>query len=191
MEKEPRWKNLLKYFFHGISFSALLLASSLFFSALLAQYSQYILLILFLAFIALVFGLFGLLLHIDSADSSEESQFLIVGGRFNGLFLFVGDFNSVLTEHIWGIMLETKWTSLIGHGSVLFFALIATGAPALIVSLLAPSLATSIVLFIIYAFIDGFIAKNIASNWEDDGEEENEKQEEHVYIPPVFPSRIP
>jgi len=184
LENKPRWKNLLKYFFHGISFSFLLLVLSLFYAAVFAQQ---ILLGLFLLFVAFIFGLFGLLFSIAIADSSEENQFFIVGRRFNGFFLIFGDFNSVLTENIWGITLETKPMSLIGHGSVLFFALFAAGVPAIIISLLAPGLATSIALFIIYAFIDGFVSKKIASDWEDYCEEEKEEPGD---ILKVFPPRI-
>ncbi len=60
--------------------------------------------------------------------------------------------------------------SLLGHGFVLFFALLIAHTPSIIVNLTVPSLATTIVLFVVEAFVDGFVAKNVAVFWEEEDE---------------------
>jgi len=97
---------------------------------------------------------------------------LILIGLFIGLvigvivlFFIIGSLNSFLADFIWSIRMKTNWKDLLGHGFVLFIALIIAGVPALIISLIVPTLATTIALFILYAFIDGFAAKKVAHYW--------------------------
>lgn len=99
---------------------------------------------------------------------------LIVMGSFIGLIIglivllfIIGGLNSFLTETIWSIYTRTHWMSLLGHGFVLFIALIVAHIPTIIVGLMAPSIPVAIALFIVGAFIDGFVAKNVASFWEE------------------------
>ncbi len=100
--------------------------------------------------------------------------FLVVVGAFIGLiigftvFLFIlGGLNSFLTENIWSISTSTGWMSLLGHGFVLFIALIISHIPSIVIDFTVPSLPTTIVLFIAGAFIDGFVAKNVAGFWKE------------------------
>lgn len=100
--------------------------------------------------------------------------FLVVAGAFIGLiigllvlFFILGGLNSFLTEEIWSISTRTGWMSLLGHGVVLFIALIIAHIPSIIINLTVPSLPMTIVLFIAEAFIDGFVAKNVAGFWEE------------------------
>lgn len=136
----PWWWNPLKYFFHGISFSILLL-----------------LLTFAWIFIAAILMVTGYLIG------------LIIG--FVILLFLIGGLNSFLTDLIWDIPIETDWKSLLGHGFVLFIALLIADIPAIIIGSIAPSLATQIVLFIVYAFIGGFIGRNVAGHWEEEYEE--------------------
>jgi hypothetical protein len=101
--------------------------------------------------------------------------FLAVVGSFIGLILgfvvllfMLSGLNCFLTENIWSISTKTEWMSLLGHGFVLFFALIIANIPSIIVGLTAPNLAVTMVLFVVEAFIDGFVAKNVAVFWEED-----------------------
>jgi hypothetical protein len=100
--------------------------------------------------------------------------FLVVAGAFIGLiigfvvlFLILGGLNSILSESIWSISTRTGWMSLLGHGIVLFIALIIAHIPGIIVNLTDPSLPITIILFVAGAFVDGFVAKNVASLWEE------------------------
>jgi len=97
---------------------------------------------------------------------------LILIGAFIGLiigvillFLIMGAINSFLTDFIWSLSIKIGWKDLLGHGFVLFIALIFANIPYLIINLLVSSLAVIIVLFIGYAFIDGFVAKKVAGYW--------------------------
>ena len=92
------------------------------------------------------------------------------------LFLIIGGLNSFLTDLIWSIPIKTGWKSLLGHGFILFIALILVHIPAIAVDFIVPNLATTIVLFIIYALIDGFVAKNVAAHWEEEEEKEIEER---------------
>jgi hypothetical protein len=96
------------------------------------------------------------------------------------LLFFIGGLNSFLTDLIWSIPIKTKWTSLLGHGLLLFIALIILEIPALLIVSTAPGILTTIVLIIVYPFVDGFVAKNIAAIWKVE-EEEEEEHEENVY----------
>jgi len=147
MEEEPWWKNLLKYFLHGLAFSVIMFLLSFVWAVILV-----------------ILVVTGLLIG------------LIIG--FIVLFFIMGGLNSFLTDLIWSIPIKTKWTSLLGHGFVLFIVLIIVGIPSIIISFVAPNLAIAIVLFIAYAFIDGFVAKSVATAWR---EEEKEEQEESDY----------
>jgi hypothetical protein len=131
----PWWKNLLKYFLHGLAFSVIF--------SLLAFVWAFILVLLAMvgAFIGLIIG-------------------VII------LFFIIGGLNSFLTDFIWSIPIKTKWTSLLGHGVVLFIALVLVHIPSFVVSLSLHGLATTIVLFLAFSFIDDFVAKYIAIQWE-------------------------
>ncbi len=101
--------------------------------------------------------------------------FLAVVGSFIGLILgfvvllfMLSGLNCFLTENIWSISTKTEWMSLLGHGFVLFFALIIANIPSIIIGLTAPNLAVTMVLFVVEAFVDGFVAKNVAVFWEED-----------------------
>lgn len=101
--------------------------------------------------------------------------FLAVVGSFIGLilgfvvlFFMLSGLNCFLTENIWSISTKTEWMSLLGHGFVLFFALIIANIPSIIIGLTAPNLAVTMVLFVVEAFVDGFVAKNVAVFWEED-----------------------
>ena len=101
--------------------------------------------------------------------------FLTVAGSFIGLILgfvvllfILSGVNSFLTESIWSISTQQEWMSLLGHGLILFGALIAAHIPAVIISLIVPSIATTIAMFIANAFIDGFVAKNVAGWWKEE-----------------------
>jgi len=97
----------------------------------------------------------------------------LVIGLIIGLILLlfiIGGLNSFLTGFIWSIPIKTGWKSLLGHGFVLFIALIIVHVPAIIMSSIVPNLATTIVLFIVYALIDGFVAKNVATYWEEESD---------------------
>jgi len=100
------------------------------------------------------------------------------------LFFLIGGLNSFLTDFIWSIPIKTKWTSLLGHGFLLFIALIFAHIPALLISLSVPSLATTIVLLIVNAFVDGFVAKNVAAIWKVEEEEEHEESDYEARTPP-------
>lgn len=142
MEKKPWWKNSLKYFLHGLSFSIIL------------------------SFLTIVWALVLVVLILTG--------FII--GLIIGLIIFffiMGGLNSLLTSLIWSISIKTKWTSLLGHGFVLFILLILVGIPAIIINLVAMSSATSIALLITYAFIDGFVAKYVATWWKEECAEED------------------
>jgi len=86
---------------------------------------------------------------------------------FIALFFILGGLNSFLTEVIWSISTKTGWKSLLGHGFVLFIALIIAHIPSMVINLAVSGLATVTVLFIVNGFIDGFVAKNVARWWED------------------------
>ncbi len=101
--------------------------------------------------------------------------FPAVVGSFIGLILgfvvllfMLSGLNCFLTENIWSISTKTEWMSLLGHGFVLFFALIIANIPSIIIGLTAPNLAVTMVLFVVEAFVDGFVAKNVAVFWEED-----------------------
>jgi len=134
--EESLWRNVSKYFLHGILFSIIFLVLALVW--------------VFVFALLVVVGLFiG----------------FIIG--FIVLFFILGGLNSFLTDIIWAITTKTAWTSLLGHGFVLFIALSIAHIPAIAVNLVVPDLTTAIVLFIVNAFIDGFVAKNVASWWQD------------------------
>lgn len=141
--EEPLWRNVSKYFLHGILFSVIYLA---------------------LAFVW-VFIIFGLLVVVGASIGFIFGFIqLLHACMLTIVFLFIsGGLNSILTVRIWGITTKTDWMSLLGHGFVLFIALIIAHIPAIVINLVAPDLTTMIVLFIVYAFIDGFVAKNVAS----------------------------
>jgi hypothetical protein len=90
---------------------------------------------------------------------------LIIG--FILLFIILGGLNCFLTSTIWSISTKTAWTSLLGHGLLLFIVLVIVHIPAFLINLTEPSLATTIVLSTVYAFVDGFIAKNVAKVWKE------------------------
>lgn len=100
--------------------------------------------------------------------------FLVTIGSFIGLLLgfivlllILSGLNSLLAQEIWSISIRTSWMSLLGHGLVLFIALIIAHVPTLVIGLTVPSSFTMIILFIIEAFVDGFVAKNVAYWWEE------------------------
>jgi len=134
--EESLWRNISKYFLHGILFS-----------------------VLYLAMLFAWAFLFGLLIVVGAFIG------FIIG--FIVLFFILGGLNSILASIIWSISTRTAWTSLLGHGFILFIALIIAHIPAIVINLVVPDLTTTIVLFIVNAFIDGFIAKNVAGLWED------------------------
>ena len=134
--EESLWRNVSKYFLHGILFSIIFLVLALVW--------------VFIFALLVVVGLFiG----------------FIIG--FIVLFFILGGLNSILTVRIWSIPIKTEWMILLGHGFVLFIALIIAHIPATVINLVVPDLTTTIVLFIVYAFIDGFVAKNVASWWKE------------------------
>jgi len=134
--EESLWRNISKYFLHGILFS-----------------------VLYLAMLFVWAFLFGLLIVVGAFIG------FIIG--FIVLFFILGGLNSILASIIWSISTRTAWTSLLGHGFILFIALIIAHIPAIVINLVVPDLTTTIVLFIVNAFIDGFIAKNVAGMWKD------------------------
>ena len=135
-EEKPWWRNPLKYFLHGISFSVLLLVLAFAWAFILG------ILVILGSFIGLIIG-------------------------FVVLFFLIGGLNTFLTGVIWSITAETRWTSLLGHGFLLFIALLIVSVPSVILNLAVPSLVTTIVTFVAYAFIDGFVAKKTAEYFEE------------------------
>lgn len=142
-EEQPRWKNPLKYFLHGLAYSLLMLV-----------------LVFVWALILLILTMLGAIIG------------LIIGVIL--LFFIMGFLNSFLTLYIWSIPVKMQLTSLLGHGFLLFIALIVVNVPAMMINLSVPGLATSIVLFIAYAFIDGFVSKYVALIWREEDEEDEE-----------------
>jgi len=67
----------------------------------------------------------------------------LVIGLIIGLILLlfiIGGLNSFLTDFIWSIPIKTGWKSLLGHGFVLFIALIIVHVPAIMMSSIVPKL---------------------------------------------------
>jgi hypothetical protein len=91
---------------------------------------------------------------------------LIIG--FILLFFVVGGLNAVLTQSIWEVYEKQDWKSLLGHGIVLFIALILVHAPFLVVLYLYPSLIAEVFLFLVYCFIDGYVARHVGFAFEEE-----------------------
>jgi len=103
---------------------------------------------------------------------------LIMVGLFLGLilgfvvlFFFIGGLNSFLTSIIWSVQVKTRWMSLLGHGLVLFIALLLVNLPHIFVTLAVPNLFVWLVVMVLYAFIDGYVAKKVAMWWKREPEE--------------------
>ena len=94
---------------------------------------------------------------------------LILG--FIVLFFLIGGLNSFLTDILWSVHIKTRWTSLLGHGLVLFIAILVVNIPHIFIIILVPNLFLSIIMIVLYAFVDGFVAKNVAMWWERKPEE--------------------
>jgi len=97
---------------------------------------------------------------------------LIIG--FLILIFLIGALNAGLTGWIWHTSIKMDWKSLLGHGLILFIALIIAHIPAFIVNVAVPSWVTALVLFLVYCFVDGFIARKVAGYYEETPEYEGE-----------------
>jgi len=100
---------------------------------------------------------------------------LIVLGSFIGLaiglgllMLITGGINCFLTSLLW-FPVKTSFWSILGHGIVLFIALIVVNVIIVAVPSLAfPGLVTTIITFIISSFIDGFVSRGVAGFWKEE-----------------------
>ena len=108
------WKDLAKYFIHGVAFSLLFTALD----------------------IAWIFG-FLILIILGSVIG------LIIG--LGVLMLIIGGLNSFLTSLLW-FEVKTSFWSILGHGIVLFIALLVVNFIFMIAPVLAlPGIATTVI----------------------------------------------
>ncbi len=91
---------------------------------------------------------------------------LILG--FIVLFFIIGGLNAVLTQSIWDTYIKQNWKSLLGHGIVLFIALILAAIPSLLVYYAYSSLIAEIFIFFVYCFVDGYVAKHVGFAFEEE-----------------------
>jgi len=107
---------------------------------------------------------------------------LTVFGAFIGfiiglgiLMLIVGGVNSFLTSLLWFPVRTSLW-SLVGHGLVLFIALlIVDGIFVMIPSVVFPRIVTTVITFIFGSFLNGFVARNVAGWWRQEYQEDISK----------------
>ena len=107
---------------------------------------------------------------------------LTVFGAFIGfiiglgiLMLIVGGVNSFLTSLLWFPVRTSLW-SLVGHGLVLFIALlIVDGIFVMIPSVVFPGIVTTVITFIFGSFLNGFVARNVAGWWRQEYQEDISK----------------
>ncbi len=105
---------------------------------------------------------------------------LVTLGSFIGLILglgilivFLAVSNNVIVMFVWDFEMKWSFLSLLGHGTVLFIALLVIHVPmALLLSTIFPGTATVVVIFIIGCFIDGAVGKAVAQWWVSDGYED-------------------
>jgi hypothetical protein len=108
--------------------------------------------------------------------------FLLIIGSIIGLavgfvviFIIMGWINKSLAGWLWGIEARDAWTSLLGHGFVLFLVLLIVQIPSMLIdAYLAYStpvvyLTWVVVNFIVYSLIDGFVGKRVASMFQESG----------------------
>jgi hypothetical protein len=100
------------------------------------------------------------------------------------LFFIVGGLNAVLTQSIWDTYIKQNWKSLLGHGIVLFIALILAAIPSILIRYTSPSLIAEIFVFFIYCFVDGYIAKQVGFAFEEDRYEDETLEEPHKWQSP-------
>ncbi len=94
----------------------------------------------------------------------------IVG--FAALFLAIGWLNVKLMGYFWKMDIRTKWTSLIGHGLLLFLVLLIVHLPLTIYDLFTADTLTNLLIYLAIAFgpfsiIDGFVVKKVAGMFEE------------------------
>jgi len=100
---------------------------------------------------------------------------LILG--FIVLFFIIGGLNAVLTQSIWDTYIRQNWKSLLGHGIVLFIALIIAAIPSLLVRYAYSSLIAEVFVFFVYCFVDGYIAKHVGFAFEEERYEDETLEE--------------
>jgi hypothetical protein len=93
------------------------------------------------------------------------------------LFFIIGGLNALLTQSIWDTYIKQNWKSLLGHGIVLFIALIVAAIPSLLVRYAYPSLIAEVFVFFVYCFVDGYIAKQVGFVFEEDRYEDETLEE--------------
>lgn len=137
---------VLKYFFHGIAFSFIM-----------------IFLAIVWVFILVALMMVGLFVGLEIGI-----PLFFVGLAIGILLLFfvVGGLNAVLISLIWKVEVKSDWKSVLFHGIVLFFAMLVASIPSIFVGFLMSDLTIRIVLFVVYCFIDGYVAKNVGCYWE-------------------------
>jgi hypothetical protein len=143
----------VKFFLHGLAFSALLMISVI--------YAWIFYIWIFFATFPALSGLINIL-----AIGS-----LIVG---IGCFLLViGGLNVILTQAIWHVSTRQDVKNILGHGFLLFALLVMAGIPMVFVIFAAPTLILHAyvfdilitIFFISYCFLNGLIASRIALYW--------------------------
>ncbi|MGA2309845.1 MAG: hypothetical protein ABSG57_09905 [Candidatus Bathyarchaeia archaeon] len=152
MEKEGEQKGhsfgslLARFFLHGIAFSALLAVSTIVWAFVTGT-------------LVMVGFAVGLMLGVVIS--------LILSFV---LYIFIeGGLNILLTKFVWKVSIRQDWKAVLGHGLVLFIALLLVGIPSIIINFLIPSWITIVVVYIAYCFVDGFVAKEVAFVWKSGG----------------------
>lgn len=114
--------------------------------------------------------------------------FLVLTGYIVGfilgfivLFFIIGGLNAVLTQSIWDTYIKQNWKSLLGHGIVLFIALIVAAIPSLLVRYAYSNFIVEVFVFFIYCFIDGYIAKQVGFAFEEERDEDETLEESHKW----------
>jgi len=108
--------------------------------------------------------------------------FLVVAGSIIGLMIGLGLFfmgmglvNKFIAGSIWGINGRDAWTSLLGHGFVLFLGLVLVQLPWMLVDVFFVDASAQIyyvyvaVQFLVMAIVDGVVGRTVASMFEETG----------------------
>ena len=150
VEEDSTGKTVAKYFVHGAAYSLLV-----------------IVLVAMWAFLAIIMIILGAVMGFLGLIFGLVASLTI-------LFIGLGWLNAQISQYIWMNKVKQKWSSLLGHGFLLFIVIAIAGIPSVIINLIMGSadiityVMFTIVNFLIYSLVDGYICKRVAEVFPDD-----------------------
>lgn len=144
---------------------------------IVAKYFMHGASLIFLGVVLFVAWLFVTLMIVIRIPGVQMGALTIIGvvtAYIAILFIEVGWLNAQVSQHIWRIQVKQKWTSLLGHGFLLFIFIAIAGIPFMIISpmMMRAALWTYIrfliVNVLIYSLVIGYICKRVADVFTDD-----------------------